>query len=58
MDIMRSIFECDAVDEGLQSLKEKATELNNTHGDELKETALSFLNRLRSPKNENHLTDG
>lgn len=47
-DVARSIFESDKVDEGLQALKEKATELKDTHGDELKQKALSFLKNLRA----------
>lgn len=48
MDIARSIFESDKIDEELQTLKDKATELKNVHGDELKDTALSFLKKLCS----------
>lgn len=48
IDIARSIFESDRIDEGIQTLKDKATELKNVHGDELKDTALSFLKKLHS----------
>ena len=49
--IARSIFESDKIDEGLQTLKDKATELRDTHGDELRNAALSFLRKLRHPEN-------
>lgn len=48
IDIARSIFESDRIDEGIQTLKDKANELKDTHGDELKQAALSFLKNLRS----------
>lgn len=48
MDIARSIFESGRIDEGVQTLKEKAAELRDTHGEELKDAALSFLHNLRS----------
>lgn len=47
-DIAHSIFESDMIDERLQALKEKATELKNAHGEELKDAALQFLRNLRS----------
>lgn len=46
--IARAIFESDKVDEGIQTLKDKANELKDTHGDELKEAALSFLKKMRN----------
>lgn len=49
--IARSIFESDKIDEGIQNLKDKATELRDTHGDELRDAALSFLKKLRQPEN-------
>lgn len=49
--IARSIFESDKIDEGIQILKDKATELRDTHGDELRDAALSFLKKLRHPEN-------
>lgn len=52
MDIAHSIFESDRIDEGLQTLKDKATELKDTHGDELKQAALSFLKKLRSSQSD------
>lgn len=48
IDIARSIFESDRIDEGIQTLKDKANELKDTHGDELKQAALSFLKNLQS----------
>lgn len=41
--IARAIFESDRVDEGIQTLRDKATELKDAHGEELKEAALSWL---------------
>lgn len=49
--IARSIFESDKIDEGIQTLKDKATELRDTHGDELRNAALSFLRKLRHHEN-------
>lgn len=46
--IVRAIFENNKVDEGIQTLKDKANELKDTHGDELKEAALSFLKKMRN----------
>jgi len=48
MDIAHSIFESDKIDESVQTLKQKAAELKDVHGNELKEAALSFLQRLRA----------
>jgi len=48
IDMARSIFESDKIDECVQTLKEKAAELRDTHGEELKDAALSFLQNLRS----------
>lgn len=50
--IARAIFESDKVDEGIQTLKDKANELKDAHGEELRDAALSWLNKLRNPKNE------
>lgn len=50
--IARTIFESDKIDEGIQTLKDKANELKDTHGDELRDVALSFLRNLRNPKDE------
>lgn len=50
--IARAIFESDKVDEGLQILREKATELKDTHGDELQEAALSWLKSIRRSRVE------
>lgn len=50
--IARAIFESDKVDEGIQTLKDKANKLKDAHGDELRDAALSWLNKLRNPKNE------
>lgn len=50
--IARAIFESDKIDEGIQTLKDKANELKDTHGDELRDAALSWLNKIRNPKNE------
>lgn len=52
ISIARAIFESDKVDEGIQTLKDKANELKDAHGDELRDVALSWLNKLRNPKNE------
>lgn len=52
--IARAIFESDKVDEGIQTLKDKANELKDAHGDELRDAALSWLNKLRNPKNESN----
>lgn len=50
--IARTIFESDKVDEGIQTLKDKANELKDAHGDELRDAALSWLNKLRNPRDE------
>lgn len=50
--IARAIFESDKIDEGIQTLKDKANELKDAHGDELRDAALSFLRNLRNPKTE------
>lgn len=50
--ITRAIFESDKVDEGIQTLKDKANELKDAHGDELRNAALSWLNKFRNPKKE------
>lgn len=47
-EIAHAIFESDAVDEGLQTLRDKATELKDTHGDELRDAALSFVRDIRN----------
>jgi len=52
--IARAIFESDKVDEGIQTLKDKANELKDSHGDELRDAALSFLRTLRKPKNDSN----
>lgn len=50
--IARSIFESDKIDEGVQALKEKAKELKDAHGEELKDAAISWLKKkLRSTDN-------
>lgn len=50
--IARSIFESDRVDEGLQTLRDKVTELKDAHSEELKEAALSFLKKMRNESSE------
>ncbi len=60
--IAQAIFESDKIDEGIQTLKEKANELKDAHGDELRDAALSWLNKFCNPKNEsspeaNRVTD-
>ena len=50
--IAKAIFESDKVDEGIQTLKDKANELKDAHGDELRDAALSLLNKLRNPRDE------
>lgn len=52
ISIARAIFESDKVDEGIQTLKDKANELKDAHGDELRDAALSWINKFRNPKNE------
>lgn len=46
--IARSIFESDKVDEGIQTLSQKAKELKDTHGEELRDAVLSLIKNLRS----------
>lgn len=56
--IARAIFESDKVDEGMQTLKDKAAELRDAHGEDLKNAALSFFkSRLRNPQNAASSTD-
>lgn len=50
--IAREIFESDKVDEGIQTLKDKANELKDAHGDELRDAALSWLKKLRGKIDE------
>lgn len=45
MDIARSIFESEKIGETVQTLKDKAAELKDAHGEELKDAALSFLKK-------------
>lgn len=52
--IARAIFESDKIDEGIQTLKDKANELKDAHGDELRDAALSFLRKLRNPNNDSN----
>ncbi len=52
--IARAIFESDKVDEGIQTLKDKANELKDVHGEELRDAALSWINKFRNPKNESN----
>lgn len=60
--IAQAIFESDKIDEGIQTLKYKANELKDLHGDELRDAALSWLNKFSNAKNEsspeaNRVTD-
>lgn len=56
--IARSIFESDKIDEGVQTLKEKATELKECHGEELREAVISWLSKkTHSTDNTNTTND-
>lgn len=51
--IARTIFESDQIDNGIQTLRDKACELKNMHGDELKDAALSVLKKFRGNTSDN-----